>query len=346
VNRAIFALAVLAAACGTASIAANGPSDGGAGGSSVDTGVDGQPSDRPDASEVGAEGTAPADAAGDAGLVAPDVTDDTAAVDGPVEAGVSCDACSTSSLPLTWIVDEATVAALIAQNATVTAHFFDNADTFETNVGTRGYGVSVMHGYQSFAQFQTDVSGGAIAAGVVAVRYDNESWTQTPANEQADPVTFMRGFVTLAHANHLRAVLTPALDLMSNGAAACHAMTGETLDAAYLRCRIPEAAAMAGADVFDIQAQSLQTTTTAWTTLVQNAATQARVANPGLIIVAGLTTDRTGDTAANLYAAATSVVSLSMPTLVTGFWLNSMASSSAGITAAMDFLTQLHAAGF
>jgi hypothetical protein len=340
VNRAVFALAALAAACGTASVAANGPSDGGADGSVV---ADGEPPDRLDASEAGAELP---DAAVDAGLVAPDVTGDTAAADGSLEAGASCDACSTSSLPLTWIVDEATVAALIAQNATVTAHFFDNADTYETNVGTRGYGVSVMHGYQSFAQFQADVSGGAIASGVVAVRYDNESWSQTPANEQADPVTFMRDFVTLAHTNHLRAVLTPALDLMSNGAAACHTMAGETLDAAYLRCRIPEAVAMAGADVFDIQAQSLQTTTTAWTTLVQNAATQARAANSGLIIVAGLTTDRAGDTAGNLYAAATSVVSLSMPTLVTGFWLNSMASSAAGITSAMDFLTQLQAAGF
>ncbi len=43
--------------------------------------------------------------------------------------------------------------------------------------------------------------------------YDPENWSATPVNEQQDPVKYMTLFGQLAHANGLKVIQAPALDL-------------------------------------------------------------------------------------------------------------------------------------
>ncbi len=69
--------------------------------------------------------------------------------------------------------------------------------------------------------------------------------------------------------------ITPHLSLMQVHGAACAAMAGETIDAAYLRCGIQTATARA-ADIVEVQAQFLETDPDAYERFVADSAAQAR----------------------------------------------------------------------
>ena len=218
--------------------------------------------------------------------------------------------------------------------------------TYESQAATNGYSVTPIRGYESYATFAADIAASSVGQQFAAVRYDNENWVQTPVNEQQDPATYMMQFTQLAHAHGYVVIVTPALDLMGVTAAPCHAQSGELLSDAFLRCGIPAAAATADADVYDIQAQSLQLNTLQYSTFARSAAAQAHAINVDLLVLAGVTTDRAGDTADNMFSSANAVLGLLPPENIAGFWLNSTASDAAQIGIATNFLQQLRAAGY
>jgi hypothetical protein len=155
-------------------------------------------------------------------------------------------------------------------------------------------GAPVALSWSSERRFARDVADGAIPPSVRIVLYDPEGWLATPPAERRAPVPAMLAFGTLARANGYLPVITPHPSLVQVHGAACAQMAGETIEAAYLRCGIQAAAARA-ADIVEVQAQFLETDPDAYERFVSDAATQARLANPGVQVISGISTTFTDD---------------------------------------------------
>jgi hypothetical protein len=126
------------------------------------------------------------------------------------------------------------------------------------------------------------------------VLYDPEGWLATPPMERRSPILAMLAFGALARAKGYLPVITPHPSLMQVHGATCAEMAGETIEAAYLRCGIQAAAARA-ADIVEVQAQFLETDPDAYERFVSDAAAQARLANPGVQVISGISTSFTED---------------------------------------------------
>ncbi|HEX3299382.1 MAG TPA: hypothetical protein VHW68_04655 [Actinomycetota bacterium] len=159
--------------------------------------------------------------------------------------------------------------------------------------------------WSSERRFARDVATRAIPSSVRIVLYDPEGWLVTPPAERLAPIPAMSAFGALARANGYLPVITPHPSLVLVRGAACGQMTGETLEAAYLRCGIQAASARA-ADIVEVQAQFLETDPDAYERFVTAAAAQARLANPGVQVISGISTTFTEDPQV-LYAAWRSV---------------------------------------
>jgi restriction endonuclease Mrr len=148
--------------------------------------------------------------------------------------------------------------------------------------------------------------------------YDNEQWSLTPADEQADPVRYERLFARLAHRQGYKVILAPAQDLVP-GFDKNSFRGGQAVWRSYLSMGLATASARA-ADIYEIQAQPYEMTVYrsrhAYASFVAAAAAQARAANPGVVIYAGLSTQRVSSAAQLLqdYEATRN--------LVDGYWLN------------------------
>ena len=147
-----------------------------------------------------------------------------------------------------------------------------------------------------------------------AVVYDQEFWRFTPSPEQKDPAPYVRRAEVMAHRRGLQLIATPAVDLVRAVGKPAHGTVYET----FLRLGIARQVSRF-ADVFEIQAQGAEADVQRYQSFVEGAATQAREANPRVVLVAGLSTNPTGQevTAAELEAdvAATRRI-------VSGYWLN------------------------
>jgi len=155
-------------------------------------------------------------------------------------------------------------------------------------------GAPVALSWSSERRFARDVADGSIPPSVRVVLYDPEGWLETPREERRAPIPAMSAFGALAHANGFLAVITPHPSLVQVHGAACGQSAGEPLEAAYLRCGIQAASARA-ADIVEVQAQFLETDADAYERFVIAAATQARLANPGVHVISGISTAFTDD---------------------------------------------------
>ena len=119
----------------------------------------------------------------------------------------------------------------------------------------------------------------------------------------------MRLFADTARAAGYRVVLTPHPDLVEVGGAGCASRRGESMSAAFLRCRTIATAARL-ADVVEIQAQYLESDPAAYRSFVGAAAEQARAANPRVVVLAGLSTRFASDAQVLLsaWASVTDIV--------------------------------------
>jgi hypothetical protein len=221
-----------------------------------------------------------------------------------------------------------------------TKHFFSAATSFGTGPSsaaspvTDGFSASAAMYYSSYAQFQSDLSSGAITYPYKWVMYDPEGWAGTPAAEQHSPVKYLGLFARLAHAKGYKVIATPARDL-GNVATTCplRTKTGESLDQWYIRCKI--AAAAAAADVYVVQDQVNTTSITRYQSLFNQARAQAIAVNPAVQVDAEVSTNY--GTATQMAAAAQSVPSAS------GFYLST---TTAGITQTTQFLQKMQTAGY
>jgi hypothetical protein len=168
--------------------------------------------------------------------------------------------------------------------------------------------------FPSYAELSAAVDGGNLPAGTTAVLYDAEAWSLTPPDEQADPTSYYARAGELAAAHHLMLIAAPALNLATGAGPSSSAARAR----AYLERGLPAAAARHAA-VYEIQAQSLERNAEAYAAFVRAAASAARAANPGVTVLAGLSTNPPGAPvdAAQLVAAIRATLGV-----VDGYWVN------------------------
>ena len=114
-----------------------------------------------------------------------------------------------------WSMTAGNVQSLSGVDSATASYFFNTpaaygsgASLVKTPVQAR-YATTPVLSYTSYAQFQSDLSSGAISYPYKWVMYDPENWTATPVNEQQDPVRYMTLFGQLAHAHGLKVIQAP-----------------------------------------------------------------------------------------------------------------------------------------
>jgi hypothetical protein len=118
----------------------------------------------------------------------------------------------------------------------------------------------------------------------------------------------------LARAHGLQLIVAPALNLttvLARGSAAPRWQQFLDLQLAAKMAKV--------ADVIELQAQSLERDSTTYATFVREAAAQAHAANPGVTVLAGLSTNPPGALVASDQLVAAIEASRAS---VDGYWLN------------------------
>jgi hypothetical protein len=186
-----------------------------------------------------------------------------------------------------WIATTPTLANLRAIDPDATALFFERSSSFV--LGGAGSVAVAARAWSDEAAFESDLASGAIASSVRYVMYDPEGWASTPRGERRHPIPAIRAFARAARAAGYGVIITPHPNLVDVQHADCRGGPNEKTSAAYVRCGIGAAAARLS-DVVEIQAQWLGWDPPAYRAFVEAAAAQAREANPGVVVLAGLST--------------------------------------------------------
>jgi hypothetical protein len=123
-------------------------------------------------------------------------------------------------------------------------------------------------------------------------------------NEQQDPVKYMTLFGQLAHANGLKVIQAPALDLATVTGSVLPRQTGESADQWFVRVNIAGKAAAAG-DIFQLQDESNTTLGGQYSYMYNTTASQAQAANASVKVFSEVST--VNGTAAQMATAAQSI---------------------------------------
>jgi hypothetical protein len=145
-----------------------------------------------------------------------------------------------------------------------------------------------MRSFTSYAHIKRALETNAVDPHVRAIMYDNEGWEFTPPEEQRDPRGFTQKAADLVHAHHLLFVSAPAVTITK-----ILAPGPEKRYDAYLRLNIAADSARYS-DVYDIQAQGSERNVARYSDFVKAAAAQARAANPKVLVLAGISTNPSG----------------------------------------------------
>jgi hypothetical protein len=210
-----------------------------------------------------------------------------------------------------WAMTTSNVQTLSGVDASTASYFFNTSAAYGNGASLvrtpvqSGYATTPVLTYTSYAQFQSDLSSGAITYPYKWVMYDPEDWAATPVNEQQDPVKYMTLFGQLAHANGLKVIQAPALDLGSVTGSVLPRLAGESINAWYLRVNIAGAAAAAG-DIYLLQDESNITVAGGeYASMFNTAESQAQTANASARVFSEVST--VNGTAAQMATAAQSI---------------------------------------
>ena len=209
-----------------------------------------------------------------------------------------------------WSMTAGNVQSLSGVDASVTSYFFNTATAYGAGASLvktpiqAHYATTPVLSYTSEAQFASDISSGAITYPYKWVMYDPENWDATPVNEQQDPVKYMTLFGQLAHANGLKVIQAPALDLATVTGSVLPRLAGESADSWFLRVNIAGKAAAAG-DIFQLQDESNTTAGGQYSYMFNTAEGQAQAANANVKVFSEVST--VNGTAAQMATAAQSI---------------------------------------
>jgi hypothetical protein len=169
--------------------------------------------------------------------------------------------------------------------------------------------------FKSLGDVRNALADNTLASQVRGIMYDYEKWRFTPEEEQKNPARYVKQAADIVHAYGLLFFTAPAVDL-----APVQAPNSDRKhqDETYLRVGIAADAARY-ADVFVIQSQRFELDTTLYARFVKEAAAQARQANPKIIVIAGVSTQPSGQhvTANDILQAIDATRNF-----VDGYWLN------------------------
>ena len=182
--------------------------------------------------------------------------------------------------------------------------------------------------YSSAATLIEAVRSGQVPSDAYGVLYDPEAWAFTPPDEQRDPVAAASQAAQAAHSRGLKLVVAPALNLTTVVRSGSDSGSGSGSGGGsggggprwrqFLGLRLAAHLAQV-ADVVELQAQSLERDTAAYTSFVRAAAAQARAARPGVTVLAGLSSNPPGPPVTSQHLAD---VIQATRSLVDGYWLN------------------------
>lgn len=168
--------------------------------------------------------------------------------------------------------------------------------------------------FASATALENAVTAGQLPAGTYGVLYDPEAWSFTPATEQRNPVQAATRAAAVAHAHGLRLIVAPALNLTK----VLKPTSREPRWREFLNLNLVGRLSRI-ADVVEIQAQSLERDTATYTAFVRSASLQASAANPGITVLAGLSTNPPG---APVDSQPLTQAIQATQSLVNGYWLN------------------------
>ena len=237
---------------------------------------------------------------------------------GGAGASTACGRSAHSVHALTWMVSGGAVAKLLAVPGARTAVTTALDSRHTVVIGSRP--AAIRSWQVRRARTATSLAGVAAvlrragAQRLSAVVYDQESWKFTPRVEQTDPAPYVRRAEAMAHRRGVKLIATPATDLVWS---VTRPAPG-TVYATFLRLGIAGKVAPF-ADIYEIQAQGAEAGVQQYRSFVAAVAGEVHAANPQAVLLAGLSTNPTGQrvTPAELEAdvAATRRV-------VAGYWLN------------------------
>jgi len=231
----------------------------------------------------------------------------------------SCDAAQgVNSKSIKWLFGGPAVAAL-AGNAEA-SRLLDGKEPFVMwgrqipHVPSEWQAVQVR-AFRNFAAIREALQSDALGPEVRGVMYDYERWQLTPEEEQRNPSPYVKQAAALVHAKNLLFFTAPAVNIVT---VIAPSEDRTRLDDTYIRLGIASDAARY-ADVFDIQAQRFETDPSRYARFVRQAASQARQANPKVLVLAGISTEPIGqrvsaDDILRAIAATRDVVD--------GYWFN------------------------
>jgi hypothetical protein len=209
-----------------------------------------------------------------------------------------------------WAMTASNVQTLSGVDASTASYFFNTptaygggASLVRTPVQAK-YATTPVLSYTSYAQFASDIKSGAITYPYKWVMYDPEDWTATPVGEQQNPVKYMTLFGQLAHANGLKVIQAPALDLASVPGSLLPRQSGESADQWFVRVNIAGKAAAAG-DIFQLQNESNTTSGGQYAFMFNTTQGQAQDANASVKVFSEVST--VNGTAAQMASAAESI---------------------------------------
>jgi hypothetical protein len=178
-----------------------------------------------------------------------------------------------------------------------------------------GWQAVLLRSFKSFEQIRDALGTNALSPNVKGIMYDYEKWRFTPAEEQQNPAKYLKQAADLVHAKRLLFFTAPAVDLVP-----VLAPDGDRKrqDDTYLRLGLAADAARY-ADVFDVQSQRFERDTERYARFVREAAAQAREANPKVMVLAGVSTQPSGQhvTADDILRAIDATRDF-----VDGYWFN------------------------
>jgi hypothetical protein len=209
-----------------------------------------------------------------------------------------------------WGMTASNIQTLSGTDASTASYFFNTSTAYgngaslvKTPVQAK-YATTPVLTYTSYAQFQSDLTSGAITYPYKWVMYDPEDWAATPVNEQQDPVKYMTLFGQLAHANGMKVIQAPALDLASVTGSLLPRQSGESADQWFVRVNIAGKAASAG-DIFQLQNESNTTSGGEYAWMFNTTDAQAQAANANVRVFSEVST--VNGTAAQMASAAQSI---------------------------------------
>jgi hypothetical protein len=228
---------------------------------------------------------------------------------------------TTPAMParnITWMINTAALASLQTAGSGWSQQdnmrVFDNTHTYVIGKGPDGWHSVSTRSFTSYAALKAAFAANSIPSSVQAIIYDDEAWQFTPVAEQQHFALYVKEAADLVHSHHMQLIATPATDLVSVLAPGVQKNKYKR----FLSLNIIKDAAQY-ADVVEVQAQGSESSTSTYAQFVNAAAAQAKNANPGVVVLAGLSTNPDGQkvTGQQLYAAFQATSSD-----VSGYWLN------------------------